>query len=121
MTDDQLAHFRQVLESSRDPLNQRILTAQHDATEAEDNVRDGEGGDVRVQSHIADADLGVATMRSDQWREIDEALLRIDRGEYGRCDECGEEIELARLEAIPTARLCAEDARRAEHREVPRL
>ncbi len=121
MTNEQLAHFRHLLECSRAALNAGIQAAQDDAMDAEENVLDGEGGDVRAQSPLADAELDVATMRTDQWREIDEALLRIQRGEYGRCEACGREIEIERLEAMPTARLCAEDARRADRREVPTL
>jgi len=37
---------------------------------------------------------------------IDEALRRISDGTYGKCGECGEEISLDRLEAVPHARLC---------------
>ena len=38
--------------------------------------------------------------------EIQAALNRMDDGEYGICQECGEEIGLARLRAQPTATLC---------------
>ncbi len=38
--------------------------------------------------------------------EIHEALARVDEGEYGICQECGEEIGMARLRAQPTATLC---------------
>jgi DnaK suppressor protein len=34
------------------------------------------------------------------------ALLRIERGEYGSCAACGEDIAEKRLEALPTATLC---------------
>lgn len=37
---------------------------------------------------------------------IDAALDRIDSGEYGLCDECGEQIGEKRLTAIPWADLC---------------
>ncbi len=37
---------------------------------------------------------------------IDEALVRIDEGVYGECEECGEKITDARLKAIPWAALC---------------
>lgn len=37
---------------------------------------------------------------------IDEALRRMHNGTYGKCMECGEEISLDRLEAVPHARLC---------------
>ena len=38
--------------------------------------------------------------------EINEALRRIARSEYGRCESCENPILRARLEAMPTARLC---------------
>ena len=37
---------------------------------------------------------------------IDIAIARMDRGEYGSCEACEEPIEIARLEVLPTARLC---------------
>ena len=37
---------------------------------------------------------------------IHEALARVKDGEYGICQECGEEIGVARLRAQPTATLC---------------
>ena len=39
-------------------------------------------------------------------KKIDEALERIDSGEYGFCEVCGVEIGVERLEARPTAELC---------------
>lgn len=38
--------------------------------------------------------------------EIHAALARVEDGEYGVCQECGEEISPARLRAQPTASLC---------------
>ncbi len=38
--------------------------------------------------------------------EIDEALARIDRGEFGLCEQCHGKIAAARLRAVPEARLC---------------
>lgn len=37
---------------------------------------------------------------------IDQALLRIKEGSYGACQTCGKMISVARLEAVPHARLC---------------
>src|ERR1051325_2548547 len=39
-------------------------------------------------------------------KKIEEALKRIDEGTFGECGECGEDIEIRRLEARPTATLC---------------
>jgi RNA polymerase-binding protein DksA len=37
---------------------------------------------------------------------IDVAIDRMERGEYGSCESCEEPIDVARLEVLPTARLC---------------
>lgn len=37
---------------------------------------------------------------------IDKALERIEKGEYGKCFNCGKQISIARLEAVPHARFC---------------
>lgn len=34
------------------------------------------------------------------------AIGRIERGVYGKCERCGDEIGPERLEAVPTTRLC---------------
>ena len=49
--------------------------------------------------------------------KIDEALLRLEKGEYGFCEESGEPIGVARLEARPIATLSLEAQERHEKRE----
>ncbi|MCD6161619.1 MAG: TraR/DksA C4-type zinc finger protein [candidate division Zixibacteria bacterium] len=49
---------------------------------------------------------------------IDEALRRLRSGKFGKCVECGNPIDAARLEAVPHARMCikckeAEELRKA--------
>jgi len=42
----------------------------------------------------------------DQLVEIEHALDKFDKGTYGLCDNCGQSIDPARLEALPQASLC---------------
>ena len=49
--------------------------------------------------------------------KINEALIRIDQGEYGFCEETGEPIGVARLEARPVATLSLEAQERHEKME----
>ena len=39
-------------------------------------------------------------------KAIEEALVRMEKGTFGICRDCGEPISLARLEAIPWTRVC---------------
>lgn len=50
-------------------------------------------------------------------KKVDEALKRIEEGCFGDCDECGEDIELRRLEARPTATLCVSCKEEQERKE----
>ena len=47
---------------------------------------------------------------SDQLRDVERALAKFDRGDYGKCETCGREISDARLEAMPAARHCIDHA-----------
>ena len=44
--------------------------------------------------------------------DIDRALVKIDNGTYGKCDVCGNDIGVARLDALPAASRCVECAAR---------
>lgn len=50
-------------------------------------------------------------------KKIDEALRRIEAGSFGLCEACGEDIELKRLEARPTANHCVGCKEEQERRE----
>ncbi|MBN1106597.1 MAG: TraR/DksA C4-type zinc finger protein [Deltaproteobacteria bacterium] len=50
--------------------------------------------------------LRLLEKKSDLFQEILEALHRMETGSYGTCENCGEEIGLARLRASPTTALC---------------
>ncbi len=43
---------------------------------------------------------------SEQEREVERALARLDQGTYGTCVECAEKIAPERLQALPAAALC---------------
>ena len=51
--------------------------------------------------------------------KVDSALAKIDRGSFGQCVSCGEDIGLKRLKARPVAELCIEcksEQEQLEHR-----
>jgi DnaK suppressor protein len=74
------------------------------------DVPSGEpSGDIYDQAS-SERDRELELLLGDREREklhnIDEALLKIEEGEYGICEECEEEIPIGRLKVMPFARYC---------------
>jgi DnaK suppressor protein len=65
----------------------------------------------------ADDEREVALLRRSQLEldDVNAALQRLDSGRFGECERCGEPIALARLQALPQARLCLACQSAAEH------
>ncbi len=63
-----------------------------------------------IDSASSDANLAFIGRLRERERvllqKIDQALVRIEEGEYGRCSLCEEEIGIKRLQARPVATLC---------------
>lgn len=74
-----------------------------------DKPTDEPSGDIYDQASN-ERDRELLLLLGDREREkirnIDEALARLEEGEYGICEDCEEEIPLGRLKAMPFARLC---------------
>jgi DnaK suppressor protein len=79
-----------------------------------------ESGDQASTGVEKDIQIEVLEIKNRTLRAIDGALERLERGRYGQCEECGEEIEQARLEAVPFALYCVSCQREAEKVEKGR-
>jgi DnaK suppressor protein len=67
-----------------------------------------------------DIEFALIQMKSETLNKINDALTRLEQGDYGNCFECGEEIAEKRLRALPFAVRCkdCEEAREmAQQRE----
>jgi DnaK suppressor protein len=67
-----------------------------------------------------DIEFALIQMKSETLNKINDALVRLEQGDYGNCFDCGEEIAEKRLRALPFAVRCkdCEEAREvAEQRE----
>lgn len=51
---------------------------------------------------------------------IDQALIRLRKGEFGKCHTCGKQIQKARLTAVPHARLCINCKEKEEQAKTSR-
>ena len=101
----ELGRFRKILLQQRDQLL--------------GNVRKALAGDIHLdpddfpdEIDTASSEINLSFTGRLRERErgllakIDSALQKMELGEYGACENCGEEIGLKRLEARPVAELC---------------
>jgi DnaK suppressor protein len=69
------------------------------------------------------ADYTLSQLLESQRREltlIDAAFQRMEQGVFGQCVDCGTDIPIERLEAVPFAIRCEEDARAHERERLER-
>ncbi len=116
MTDPELDRFRRILEDKRLALVRNAQASleqdmQLDTNEMPDEV------DLASSEYIQSFALRLRGRERNFLDKIETALKKIDEGEFGVCEDCGEPIGLKRLEARPETTLCIrckEDQERAE-------
>ena len=67
-----------------------------------------------------DLEFALVQMKSETLNKVNDALIRLEQGNYGNCFDCGEEIAEKRLRALPFAvrcKDCEEAKETAEQRE----
>ena len=102
----EIESLRQLLVAQRCEIEASLDSAQTDTrpvTLDQQSVGRVSRIDAIQQQQMALANRQLA---SAQLRSIEQALRRIDTGDYGECLECGEPIARARLRAQPFACLC---------------
>ena len=112
MSDAQLEHFRQILNSWKRELMYEVDRTVHHMQDEAANFPDP--NDRATQESEFGLELRTRDRERKLLRKIDSALARIDDRSYGYCEETGEEIGLKRLEARPVATLCLEAQERRE-------
>ncbi len=115
MSESQLEHFREILNNWKrqllDEVNRTVNHMKEDASNFADPA------DRATQEEEFGLELRTRDRERKLLRKINAALQRIDEGNYGYCEETGEEIGIQRLEARPVATLCLEAQERHEMRE----
>jgi len=109
------AELRRILECQHQELIQEIqrkkceLRAEKTPLSRSDEdyfgVIESDGIDESVQDEI---EISFIQAKSDELHKVEDALWRLERGGYGSCSECDEEISERRLRALPFAVRCRE-------------
>ena len=118
MTKPELENFRKLLEGLRRRLTGDVSHLADEALRA----RGGEASGSLSNAPLHMADLGTDNFEQEftlsllenqeqMLEEIVAALDRIDKGTFGKCEECGAAIPKGRLQALPYTRHCVACAR----------
>lgn len=78
----------------------------------------GDEGDQIAQESAQVLDLKLKRRQANYVRKVEKALEKMDSGDFGVCEECGDSISFERLKARPTATMCIkckEDHERGEN------
>jgi DnaK suppressor protein len=100
------------LKAYRDKLLDRRegLVGQVEEAEMYSRERDSEAtqdpADMAANAYTKELLVSMSANDRQMLTLIDEALERIEAGEYGKCIHCGEPVQEKRLEAVPWARHC---------------
>ncbi len=109
------AEFTRRLERERQTLLGTVVATDNELTTLERHEAGAPAEDAATQA--AGVLLsGLEGRERHELDEIDDALARLARGTYGSCQDCGASIPLARLRAMPAARLCLDCQKQRESR-----
>lgn len=105
MTPKQIEYFKELLEGRRDELMGSAKKTREEEMQLDTD-------DLPDEMDLASSEYNQAMTFRLRGREkillkkIEEALVRLEAGEYGVCEECGGEISDKRLQARPVTTLC---------------
>jgi len=119
MNDDQVAHFRTILENWKSELMEEVDRTVHHMQDDAANFPDP--NDRATQEEEFTLELRTRDRERKLVKKIKQSIEDLDKGDYGYCESCGTDIGIRRLEARPTANLCIDCKTLAEIREKNRV
>lgn len=105
LTPKQIEYYRDLLNRKRQQLTAAYQTSKGDSrSDLDDGTEDYI--DYAVHSYAREFLLSLTEMDRKQLFLVEEALERLDRGQFGYCQQCQAAIHPKRLEVAPWARYC---------------
>lgn len=104
--------IKDLLEQKAKDLSDKLNLIESDAirnplsSDSEDRSQQIENDDVLNE---------LDSVEAKELQQVKFALRRLENGEYGQCNACGEQISESRLNALPYANVCIECAKDAEN------
>lgn len=104
MEKETLEKFKNQLIQKREEILNEAGRTLSDMTDQNENVPDP--NDRATIESGRSFELRIRDRERKLLSKIEEALERVEEGEFGMCEDCGEEIGIKRLEARPVTTLC---------------
>lgn len=112
----QLTYFKKVLENEKNILVDSMKPKVENIAQFDSGT--GDEGDMASAEMNRSITLRITDRQSKLINKINQALLRIDKGEYGYCEVTGEEIGLKRLIARPMTNMTVAEQEKRESKEL---
>ncbi|HEV2075303.1 MAG TPA: TraR/DksA C4-type zinc finger protein [Thermoleophilaceae bacterium] len=120
------SHDRETIEARLDRRLEELRRAREGARPEDDRLRDelssidNHPGDQGTATHEQELTASTEVYLEEEERRIAEARHALQSGTYGTCLNCGREIPVERLEAVPEAVRCVDCQRHLEgrHRQI---
>ena len=106
MVDERMDDMKSILLKMKDETLKEINKAIKSGSDTPSGEPSGDIYDQASSERDRELDLLLGDREREKLRNIDEALMKINEGEYGICEECEEEIPIGRLRIVPFARYC---------------
>ena len=110
LNSEQKAKSREILLEKRASLARQVQQLAKDAAESTASTETSKSplNSAENASDVFDQDFAFMSMESEEelLRKVDRALVRMRENKYGECEECAEDINPERLEALPWATMC---------------
>jgi RNA polymerase-binding protein DksA len=118
-TPAEVAEARAELQSEALRLNSEIESSEKALVGLMRDSGDGAGddeADTGTKNITREHELSLAANAREMLQQTERALERLDAGTYGICENCGNPIGKARMQAFPRATLCVECKQKQERR-----
>jgi RNA polymerase-binding transcription factor len=99
--------LERLLRGERQQALARVHILRHDQ---DDDVTPPPADEMDMARSLADVEThaGLIDRAEERLKAVEDALARLATGDYGVCAQCGEELSIARLRAVPLAMYCVE-------------
>lgn len=110
------AHKRRLWTALRDEVFRKLGEEYHEQFSSPQDLED-----IAMINFIEDKGLMLADIHRQEIEALDSAIVRLDKGTYGLCVECGQEIDVERLKVMPYADCCVKCKCKSEGGKKPTI